>query len=178
MVGYVVGQTAVVIVVPQAEAVVQPWQRELTEAARYGVPAHVTVLFPFLPRDEVDAGAVAALGEIVAAEPRFDVEFRACARFLEVLYLAPEPAEPFRRLTAAVARRWPQAQPYGGEFGADPTPHLTVAQAADPRRLDEVEAELVTRLPLRVRVREVHVLEFDGSRWLAAHRLPLRRDPQ
>ena len=178
MAGYVVGQTAVVVAVPEAEAVVQPWQRELTEAARFGVPPHVTVLFPFLPRDQLGTAELAALEAIVAAEPEFDVGFRACARFPAVLYLAPEPAEPFRRLTAALVRRWPQAQPYGGEFGADPTPHLTVAQVADPRRFDEIEAELVTRLPLRVRVGEVHVLEFDGDRWRPAHRLPLGRDPK
>jgi hypothetical protein len=42
---YGAGQTALVVSVKAAEAVVQPWWGRYDEAARYGVPPHVTVLF-------------------------------------------------------------------------------------------------------------------------------------
>jgi len=48
--------------------------------------------------------------------------------FPGALYLAPTPAEPFVALTAALARRFPEYPPYGGQF-RNIVPHLTVAQA-------------------------------------------------
>lgn len=170
-VAYVAGQTAVVVAVPPAEAVVQPWWGEFDEAARYGAPPHVTVLFPFLPADEVSDAVLGALGEIAAAEPAFEVVFASCARFPGVLYLRPEPEAPFRRLTAAVVARWPQTPPYAGQF--EPVPHLTVAHTVEPERFDEIEADVGSRLPLRVTVSELRLLAFDGSRWARRHSVPL-----
>jgi 2'-5' RNA ligase len=169
---YEVGQTALVVVVTEAEAVVQPWWGRYNEAARYGMPPHVTVLFPFLRIDDVDVGVIEALAAIAGAQPRFDVEFGLCARFPGVLYLRPDPDTPFRRLTAAVVSRWPQAPPYGGQFD-DVTPHLTIAHTVDPARFDEIEADVVTRLPLRTEVTEVQLLAFDDQRWTPRHSLPL-----
>jgi 2'-5' RNA ligase len=171
-VAYVAGQTAVVVALPEALPVVQPWWGRYDEAAGFGVPPHVTVLFPFLPLDEIDGGILAALDGIVVGERRFGVEFASCARFPGVLYLEPRPDAAFRRLTAAIATRWPRAQPYGGQF-EDPTPHLTIAHTVDPARFDEIEADVVTRLPLRTEVTEVQLLAFDGQRWTRRHRLPL-----
>ena len=168
---YSAGQTAVIAAIPAAAEVVQPWWGEFDEAARYGVPPHVTVLFPFLPADEVSDGALGALGEI-AAEPAFEVVFASCARFPGVLYLRPEPEAPFRRLTAAVVARWPQAPPYGGQF--EPVPHLTVAHTVGPERFDEIEADVGSRLPLRATVSELQLLAFDGSRWVRRHTVLLR----
>jgi len=162
---------AVVVAVPPAEAVVQPWWGEFDEAARYGVPPHVTVLFPFLPAGEVSDGVLGALAAIAAAEPAFEVVFASCARFPGALYLRPEPEAPFRRLTAAVVARWPQAPPYGGEF--EPVPHLTVAYTVGSERFDEIEADVGSRLPLRVKVSELQLLAFDGARWARRQAVPL-----
>lgn len=41
-------QTAVIVPVPAAEALVGSHRRRLDRAAGWGVPAHVTVLYPFL----------------------------------------------------------------------------------------------------------------------------------
>ncbi|NUP83938.1 MAG: 2'-5' RNA ligase family protein, partial [Nonomuraea sp.] len=115
--------TALIAVVPEAEPVVGVWRERYDPSAAEGVPAHVTVLYPFLPFELVDTSALA---ELFAAWASFDVEFRGFGHFPGVLYLAPEPAEPFRELTTAVAERWPEAPPYGGAF-PDVVPHLTVA---------------------------------------------------
>jgi hypothetical protein len=152
--------------------VVQPWWGEYVEAARYGAPPHVTVLFPLLPIISIDGGIVEELGMLVGTRAPFEVEFSGCARFPGVLYLEPTPDEPFRGLTAAIARHWPQVPPYGGQFD-DPTPHLTVSHTVDPARFDEIEADVSTRLPLRTKVDHVELLAFDGRRWRRRHRLPL-----
>ncbi|MER6514958.1 2'-5' RNA ligase family protein [Nonomuraea sp. NPDC001636] len=100
----------------------------LDAAAADGVPAHVTILYPFLDRDRLDE---VALGRLIAAHAAFDVRFAGCGRFPGVLYLAPGPERPFRELTEAVAARWPEAPPYEGRF-ASIVPHLTVADRQEP----------------------------------------------
>ncbi|MFI9596495.1 2'-5' RNA ligase family protein [Nonomuraea sp. NPDC052265] len=155
------GGTALVVTIPEAEPLVGHWRSRLDAAAADGVPAHVTILYPFLDRDRLEE---VALGRLIAAHPAFDVRFTGCGRFPGVLYLAPDPERPFRELTEAVAGRWPEAPPYGGRF-ASIVPHLTVADQQEPELLDRVEAELIAGLPLTARVREVRLLVSDGRRW-------------
>ncbi|MEV0650638.1 2'-5' RNA ligase family protein [Phytomonospora sp. NPDC050363] len=99
------GETALVIAVPEVEPAVGAWRRRFDSAAAAGVPAHVTVLYPFLDIGRVDTAALAAL---FGGHRAFDVRFEQSARFPEVLYLAPTPERPFRELTEAVAARWPR----------------------------------------------------------------------
>ncbi|MFI0902897.1 2'-5' RNA ligase family protein [Streptomyces sioyaensis] len=89
--------------IPEAEPAVRAWRERLDPGAREGVPAHGTVLFPFLREDCLDGAVLRALGEVLAAHPAFPVRFESCGRFPGVLYLAPEPDGPFRQLTRAIA---------------------------------------------------------------------------
>jgi 2'-5' RNA ligase len=111
-----------------------------------GLPAHVTLLFPF---PEPDADVVAATRETLAGVEAFDVVFREVRRFPNVPYLVPEPAEPFVALTGALVTRFPAWQPYGGKFD-DVIPHLTIADADAPPPLPAharaVEAVLYVEL--------------------------------
>ena len=93
------------------------------------MPAHVTVLYPF--RSVIDGIADAVVAGLAADVPAFDVTFASLARFPgEVVYLAPDPAEPFLRLMAAAFASFPDCPPYGGAV-PDPVPHLTVADGVD-----------------------------------------------
>lgn len=174
---FVEGQTALVVVVPEAEPAVGDLRSDLDPAAAYGVPAHVTVLFPFLGSAALDDAVLAALRDVVGSCTTFDATFAGCARFPGVLYLVPEPDAAWRALLTAVAGRFPEAPPYGGAF-ADVVPHLTVADAQAPEVLDAAEAAVAPRLPVRTRVREVALLEFDGERWLLRAVLPLTPAPR
>ncbi len=100
--------SGVIAVIPEAEAVVAPFRSRLDRSAGWGVAAHVTVLFPFLPPDRLGASVVAALGDAVRTVPRFGLTFPRLGWFgEEALWLAPEPADPFRALTSAVWARYP-----------------------------------------------------------------------
>jgi hypothetical protein len=89
----------------------------------------------------------------VTGQPVLDVTFRRAARFPGVLYLDPDPAGPLRGLTVTVAEEWPQAPPYAGAF-ASVVPHLTVAQSADERALDEAERDIRGELPITASLTE------------------------
>lgn len=123
-----------------------------------GFPPHVTVLYPFLPPGRIDERVLSIVGGVVAAVPRFEVTFRRVGWFGDtVVWLAPEPCRPFRALTAAVWRRFPETPPYAGAH-TDSTPHLTIGHDA-PRPLLERAAEAVsTRLPIQADVRSVRLI--------------------
>ncbi|WP_432563160.1 2'-5' RNA ligase family protein [Kineococcus sp. SYSU DK003] len=162
-------QTALVVEVPAADPVAGPWRARFDRAAAAGVPAHVTVCFPFLPPAEVDEDALARLA--AGTEP-FVVTLGRTGTFGDaVLWLDPEPAGPFRELTRAVTAAF-GVLPYGGAHG-DPVPHLTVAE--DPDDLAAVRADVERRLPLTQRVEALTLLqgEFVPAGWRVRRRFPL-----
>ncbi|MGK5638634.1 2'-5' RNA ligase family protein [Streptomyces sp. URMC 126] len=162
--GFQAGRTGLIVRIPEAEPAVRAWRERFDPSARAGVPAHVTVLFPFLDESRIDARVRSALAAVLGGHRAFDVRFESCGRFPGVLYLAPEPATPLRRLTEAIADRWPEAPPYEGRF-ADIVPHLTVADGHDDAVLDGIEADLRGRLPFVSRVSAVELMAYDGVKW-------------
>lgn len=164
--------TAVVVAVPEAEPLVRGLRNELDVSAARGVPAHVTVLFPFLPLSAVD---LPALREVIAAAPAFTATFRRVGWFGDdVVWLAPEPAGPFVALTLAVQDRF-RILPYGGDHGPEPVPHLTVGHQAPPARLRAAAAELQAGLPFRAEIRTAQLLAGSGlpNSWRTVAELPL-----
>jgi 2'-5' RNA ligase len=170
-------RTALIVAVPGAAPAVEPWLERTGRAKpSTGVPVHITLLFPFVPAVRIDPALVEKLGELFASFPSFRFVLRRAERFPEVLYLAPEPAEPFVRLTEAIAARYPEHPPYQGAFDTI-VPHLTVAQG-ESRVLDEAEADVSRALPLEAAAAEVVLLEevvADWGRWEPRARLALNR---
>ncbi|HYN75465.1 MAG TPA: 2'-5' RNA ligase family protein [Candidatus Limnocylindria bacterium] len=170
-------ETAVLVPVPTAEPVVGTHRTRLDPAARWGVPAHVTVLYPFVPPTELTDVHLKLLAATVGAVSAFTCTFSRTAWFgQEVLWLAPDPDGPFRALTTAVSTAFPDYPPYGGAY-ADVIPHLTVgeqdADGADALRA--AEAEVRPRLPFGTSVDSVLVLAgapVDGA-WQTLCALPL-----
>jgi 2'-5' RNA ligase len=165
-------ETAVVCAFPELSLIVDRW-REQTCADRtsIGIPPHVTLLHPFVPA-EAARGSLGGLRELFAAAPCFTVSFRELRRWPEMGYLAPEPPEPFARLTEAIAEHWPDYPPYEGIHDVV-IPHLTVAYG-DDALLDEVEADVAPKLPVEAVVTEAVLLEElePDVRWRERARFP------
>ena len=154
--------SAVVVAVPEAEPLVGDLRAALDPAATLGVPAHVTIMFPFVPPAALDDAAHATLAELFAAVPAFDARFERVAWFDEdVVWLAPEPSAPFVTMTRTLGERF-GLQPYGGEHGTDVVPHLTVGHGGPVPRLRAAAAGLERGLPVRTAVRSVRLMA--GSR--------------
>jgi len=171
------GESALVVAVPEAEPAVAAHRAALDTSAAAGMPAHVTVLFPFLPAERLDDAALAAVARIVTAVPAFDVVLARVAWFGDrVVWVAPEPAEPFRALTLAVWRRFPEAPPYGSEH-TDVVPHLTIGSGAPLERLASAAEAVAGRLPIAARVEAVRLITRPGAtqRWRTAREFPLGR---
>jgi 2'-5' RNA ligase len=165
-------RSAVLFTVPEAEPVVGEWRLRHTFDAPAGIPAHVTILFPFVEPTRL-ADVEGRLAELVAEIQAFDVVFARTARWPEILYLEPEPMAPFVALTHAIEREWPDYAPYGGAHKAI-VPHLTVAESPDQDVLECVAASVEPQLPIATRVRGASLFaEDDRGRWHEHRRLPL-----
>jgi len=125
------------------------------EAQPYAAHPHITLLAPFRPRARLDDpalrtelktffGAVAPMSFALVEVRRFPVG---------IDYLAPEPAEPFRVATMALAREFPDCPPYGGLFD-DVIPHLTLDDGRAP-----------VPLPIEVRASVAHLVHSHDSMW-------------
>ena len=143
-------------------------------AAGVGVPAHVTLLFPFMPAEALTRPVRRALAGIAASVEPFDVRFAAVGRFPGIVYLVPEPGRRFTTLTDAIVARFPAYQPYEGAFD-EVIPHLTLVESASAP-LDEIADEAQRHLPFTRRVAVMEVLvEGPDARWRGHWRIPLGR---
>ena len=163
--------------VSEAERVVSPHRARLDGAAALGVPAHVTVLYPFVPPSAITPSVVEALAGAVASVSAFGCEFGDTAWFGEdVLWLAPRPSAPFLALTRAVGAAFPGYLPYGGAH-PDPVPHLTVGErpAGGVAELRAAEAAVRPRLPVRAQVSRVWLMagSLSPGSWRTLAEFPL-----
>ena len=90
--------SALVVLAPEAEELVAGLRLQYDRAAALGVPAHVTVLYPIAVDETLDERVV----RICRRQPPFTAELAAVERFPGlVVWLRPEPSEPFAALIAA-----------------------------------------------------------------------------
>lgn len=169
-------RSALVVPVPDAEPVVGRHRSRHDPSCVWGVPPHVTVHGPFVEPEGIDDDVRTALRALFAATEPFAVRFARTARFPTVLYLAPEPADPFRSLTQALVERFPGYPPYEGEFD-DPVPHLTVAYEAPEGVMDEIDREIAPGLPIETEATEVLLIVGRNAPggWRTIEAFPLGR---
>jgi hypothetical protein len=74
-------ETAVLVVVPEVERAVAEHRERLDVAASWGVPAHISVVYPFVPPHEVDDEVLRRLSAAVRTVPEFACSFERTAWF-------------------------------------------------------------------------------------------------
>lgn len=157
------GQTGVVIPVPAADALLASVGARHTGTVREGVPAHVSLLYPFVAATELDERVTSGLGELLAEQTPMPVEFAACYRQEGFVALRPDPIGELTELVSKLRRRWPDLVPYEGVYG-DVEPHLTVAMRASEDTARTIEQEVTEQLPIAAELREAWLVAFEG-RW-------------
>jgi len=84
-------------------------------AAKDVVPGrYITLISPFVSANRIDPALLAAVGRVVSRAEPFDFKLARIDRFPGVMYLAPEPAEPFVALVDAFVRDGPSTRPTEG----------------------------------------------------------------
>lgn len=163
--------SALIVKVPEAEAVVSPLRARFDAASQLGVPAHITILFPFMDPGRVSPAVLKRLQQVLAAVPSFSYSLTSAGSFETTAYLAPSPPDPFISLTTAVVRCFPEFPPYG-ELHARTVPHLTVAHG-DANNASIAATELAARLrahpPIHATCDAVTMLENASGQWREMH---------
>jgi 2'-5' RNA ligase len=171
-------ETGVIVPVAAAERVVGRFRRALDHSAVWGVPAHVTVLYPFVPPDRIDAGTIERIGAALAEVRAFSCTFAQVRWFGEdVVWLSPEPDHHFRALTRSVWRRFPDYPPYRGEH-PDSTPHLTIGSVAraNLESMRRAAVEIQAELPIATRIEHARLVAGSAARdsWRTVAEFTLR----
>jgi len=165
-------QSPPLIPVPEPDSVVGRRRHTHDPVAAAGVPAHITLIVPWISPAEISKVDLARLDSEVSDVKAFDFELTHVDWFgRRVLWVAPEPAAPFLELTARLAERF-GTPPWDGDF-AEVVPHLTVAHASAGVELVPIASAVSANLPLRCRAGEIWVMVGDGTHWTRHHRTPL-----
>jgi hypothetical protein len=169
-------ESVLIIPIPEVEPIVGGLRLQYDRAARLGVPAHITLLYPFRPADAV-IGEIEKLTTLCSSIKAFPFSFIELRRFPATAYLHPDKSERFAQITEALMRLWPDCRPYGGAF-AEIIPHLTVADRVDIKVLGEAESFLRPQLPIKCVAREVLLMTCnEAGMWTTMASFPLSAMP-
>jgi 2'-5' RNA ligase len=158
-------RSAVIVPVPETDQLVAWHRRALSRKPTASVPAHVTVLYPFVPPSRIGDGTIAAIEAALAGFRAFNCAFSQVKWFDdEVVWLEPKPDEHFRALTSAMYQRFPAHPPYAGEH-PDTVPHLTVvdSRTGDPESKRRAAADIPAVLPIQARIDRVRLVAGDDE---------------
>jgi len=166
------GQTALVLRVPEADSALTCVASVHLRLVRADLPAHVTILYPWLPAHEVDTDELSRCAGLVAPLTTLDVTFNEVHARPGLIFLEPDPGEPVQRLCEATQRCWPSLLPYEGKY-ADSPPHVTLALGTTSTEEEaRIRALVDPLLPLRTRFDELLLMAFGEQGWSEIHRFP------
>jgi 2'-5' RNA ligase len=170
-------ETAIAVPLPELAPAIDAIRLKHTKAGAEGVPPHVTLLVPFADSESLSRRDLDVAATIIGRFKAFDVRLET-SRYFEadesVLYLAPEPSEPFVRMIEALAEAFPTYPPYGGVH-REHIPHVTVA-VGDRVTLELLEREIAPRLPLVARAEVAWLFQRDAEqRWHPREAFPLAK---
>lgn len=120
-----------------------------------------------MPPELIRSAVLNKLAHALSETPAFTFSLSRVERFSATAYLAPDPSEPFVRLTDSVVRSYPAYPPFRG-LHSSIIPHLTVANG-DPDKADIAAEELLEIMALHGPIvsvcRTVDILENSAGTW-------------
>lgn len=165
-------ESAIIVPVLEAEPIVAPLRLQHDKSARLGMPAHITLLYPFHPPHMAE-GEIKDLTEVFSTIPAFEFSLIEVRCFPRTAYLHPNKPELFIGIVGRLLEKWPDCPPYKGAF-AEIIPHLTVADRASADTLDMVQRQLINHLPITCAAREARLIFSDNiGLWSTKAHLPL-----
>ena len=174
---YPTGETALMIVPPPDICAYADHYRNLyipEEVER--IEPHITVSYPFAPTpllSEVEPRLRAVLAKCAP----FFISLRGFEVFADtgVLYLKIAHAERVHSLYRAILTEFPEYPAYGGQYGDDFIPHVTVGIFSDPAELERTYEELsIQRLFIGWDVEEIVVkCKMSDGIWDTWDEIPL-----
>lgn len=153
-------------------------RRRLVGNAAVGVPAHATLLHPFVEPEDLAPAVRRRLREVAAAHRPFDYRQDRMAEWPDAIYVAVEPVAPFVRLHRDLQAAFPDWPIYGAGAEFEFEPHITVADRQGKLEPGVREDAAWGALPRPARTEAIDVIATrpDG-RWRLVWRIPLGGRP-
>lgn len=146
--------SSLVVPIPEAATAIHGLRLRFDPGAAAGMPAHVTLLHPFVEPAAIDHAVLEKLRCAIWKNGAFRVVFETIESFPSgTVYLRPSPARPFAALTEQLVREF-GIEPYAGLFDTI-TPHLTIGQRMSPQDATLVREEVMSLLPIEAVAAEV-----------------------
>jgi 2'-5' RNA ligase len=162
--------TALIVRVRLPQPLEQLRQQHVPGATQ-GLPAHCTLLYPFLRPEALTAAELRALRARVLGHPAHDVRLVGQGSWPDALYAAVEPDAPLRALQADLAALFPWLPLYGG---AHPfVPHVTVVAGTGAGLPALAGHKAWSSLPSSVRVSAIELIAEERGRWQRRRRMRL-----
>lgn len=158
---------------------VEPLVKKLRDAydpgSLFGIPPHITVLFPFINPDEINAQDINKLKSITSEANGFSFALQLINTFPGVIFLEPSERKKFSQLTEDVVKAFPTYLPYGGKF-TEINPHLTIGHELGERfdqAVEDTKREIGDRLPIEATAQEIWLMESENGSWTVREKFPL-----
>jgi 2'-5' RNA ligase len=171
-----VSRTLLALLVPDAESLVGDLRSRLDPAAKLGLGAHFTVLYPFYDSGDITKAHLETLDAVAAMHRPLVFSLDRIGTFPSTVWLAPTPDAAIVELAHALEHAFP-GRPATGRTFERFVPHLSVAR--NLRRAAEREVvvrELERRLERsnsRCSCGSIHVMAREATRWHSVHQSEL-----
>jgi 2'-5' RNA ligase len=171
-------ESALLIVPPRkVQAFAYPLRESYDTASFEHMPAHITLLYPFVPPGEIDQ-AVQRLTPICAGFPPFELTLDRYGRFSDTLFLEPTNPEAILDLYKLLVAAFPNYPPYEGDHGQELRPHMTLARFDDPAKGDAIELPPTPSFTFVVKQLHIYVGSIgDEAPFIPRALVPLGTEP-
>jgi 2'-5' RNA ligase len=119
------GDGTALIITLRLPAALEDLRRRCVPDAAAGLPAHATLLYPFMAAQALDDAVRATLERVISPHAAFSFRLAGLGRWPGVLFASVEPEAPFRSLYADLLAAFPQFPSGRGRF--EFVPHVTIA---------------------------------------------------
>ena len=170
------GATALVVPIRAADPVIGDRRRAHTPSGKEGMPAHATLLAPFIHASRLDNLDRHRLRDVVGRFPAFDLRLSSFGLFGHIgcLWLQPRPREPFVAMTEALLEVYPEIE-YPPDDATEIVPHVTVGSRLSEEQQEQIKQELAPRLPIRGKADRAVLYERSADgRWIDRYRFRLK----
>lgn len=154
-------------------------QQHHLRAVETGMPLHITLLFPFVPCDELNAHLYGVLSAYASGHEPFTISLESIDEFPGVLYASLAPNAELTDLTRGLWAAFPATPPYGGAFD-EPIAHATLSEASAEAQAEATQAlkrQTECLWPQRCVVRNFSLFEEHApNRWRETERFTLGSD--